>query len=199
MGNVCRVIYTVTFLLLCTEAQAGESPRKIVLPNPQLIHCHAAGCSQLWKEEPSNGTAVYPSQVLTDLVNGEVVGLIAVYDKSVSTEELRDALGKLAGKSPLFQSSSGTGWRIESEQLAISVFNGLDGAKQVSYLKFGTLESHVPSAHLDCQKPEDARFGYPRNPFTIAAAALLIVLGWFLARLSGFMRRRRLEGDTSTA
>ena len=124
--------------------------RKVVLPSPQLIHCRAAECSQLWKHDSSDGGIVYPAQVLTDFVNGEIVGLTAVYDKSVTREELRAAVISLYGKSPQVVTDI---WRIESEQLAISIFDGKDGAKQVSYLKFGTFASHVP-AHLDCpQKP----------------------------------------------
>jgi hypothetical protein len=53
------------------------------------LRCHAAGCSQLWKQDSDDGDPVYPAQVLTDFVKGEVVGLTAVYDKSVSTEEIR--------------------------------------------------------------------------------------------------------------
>jgi hypothetical protein len=45
----------------------------------------------LWREGSVEGEAVYPAQLLTDLVNGEIVGLIAVYDKSVSTMEIRAA------------------------------------------------------------------------------------------------------------
>jgi hypothetical protein len=50
-------------------------------------------------------------------------------------------------------------WRIEAEQLAISMFDGIDGAKEVTYLKFapysgtpGNYPSLVPSAHLDCRE-----------------------------------------------
>ena len=57
---------------LCVGAQAVGGTRKIVLPNPQLIHCHSATCSQLWREGSVEGEAVYPAQLLTDLVNGEI-------------------------------------------------------------------------------------------------------------------------------
>ena len=194
MRNAGRVVHGVACaFLLCGLARAGESPRRIVLPSPQLIHCHGAGCSQLWKSEPNDDAAVYPAQVLTDLVNGEIVGLTAVYDKSVSTEELRDAVVKLAGKSPLWHSDSGAGWRIESEQLALSVFDGVDGAKQVVYLKFGTLQSLTPSAHFDCQKPQSGWVAVAKDPFVVAGAVVfLIVLGWFVWRRSGRMRRVEL-------
>jgi hypothetical protein len=96
MRNTCGLIGAVICLSasLCATAQAGSSTRKIVLPNPQLIRCHSADCSQLWKQDSDDGDPVYPAQVLTDLVKGEVVGLTAVYDRSVSTEEIRAAVNR---------------------------------------------------------------------------------------------------------
>jgi hypothetical protein len=144
-------------------AQARTSTRKIVLPNPQLIHCRTAGCSQLWKQDSDDGGAVYPAQVLTDFVNGEVVGLTAVYDKSVSAEELRAAIHNLYGeRPPTLQSEAMSTWRIEAEQLVISMTDGIDGAKELIYLKFvpyhpgtqpGPYAPLTPSAHIfDCRE-----------------------------------------------
>jgi len=154
MATVHRVV-AVACLLASLEAagQRGDAARTIVLPNPQLIHCHSAECSQLWKRNSVNGqAAVYPAQDRTDLLDGEVVGLTAVYDKSVSTTELRAAINKFYEKWFLLHSDSISVWRIESEQFAISIADGPDGTKEVIYLRFGTYGSPVPSAHLDCQK-----------------------------------------------
>jgi hypothetical protein len=150
MGNAYRAVAVVGCLLasLCAGAQVGNITRKIVLPNPQLIHCHSAECSQLWKQDSGDGGAVYPAQVLTDLVNGEVVGLTAVYDKSVSAVELRSAINTLYEKWS-FLTGPVTIWRIEPEQFVISMADGSAGEKKVIYLKFGTFSSHVPSAHID--------------------------------------------------
>jgi hypothetical protein len=153
MSRAYRAMAVAGCLLASLSAgtQAGGSTRKIVLPSPRLIHCRSAECSQLWKQDSSDGGTVYPAQVLTDFVNGEVVGLTAVYDKSVSKEELRAAINALYGKAPQVATDI---WRVEPEQLAISVFDGSNGAKEVTYLKFGTYSSHVPSAHLDCPGKE---------------------------------------------
>jgi hypothetical protein len=152
MSNAYRVIGVVGCLLasLCGGAQVGGSARKIVLPNPQLIHCRSAECSQLWKQDSGDGGAVYPAQVLTDFVNGEVVGLTAVYDKSVSTQELRAAIETLYAKwkFPL-DSSSPFLWRITPEQLVAELSERDDGTKMVVYLKIGKYGSHVPTAHID--------------------------------------------------
>lgn len=136
---------------LCASAQAGTGTRKIVLPNPQLIRCRSAECSHLWTQGSGDDGAVYPSQIMTDLVNGEVVGLTAVYDKSVSAGELQASIEALYGKWTL-HSVAISGWRVESKQLLVSLADGIDGAKEVIYLKFGTPSSLVPSAHVDCRK-----------------------------------------------
>ena len=154
MGTAYRVMVATGFLLaaLCAAAQAGNTTRNVVLPSPQLIHCRAAECSQLWKKDSTDGGVVYPAQVLTDFVNGEIVGLTAVYDKSVTTEEIRAAINALYSKWTM--SGLINTWRVEPEQLMISVYDGKDGAQQVTYLKIGgTYASHVPSAHLYMGKP----------------------------------------------
>jgi hypothetical protein len=158
MSSPYRVIAVVGCLLgsLCAGAQAGENTRKIVLPNPQLIHCRSAECSQLWKQDSNDGGVVYPAQVMTDFVNGEVVGLTAVYDKSVSEKELRAAINALYEKSAA-RTAKGMVidglWRVESERIAISLSGYSDGTKRVIYLKVtsGGLASLVPSAHI-CSK-----------------------------------------------
>jgi hypothetical protein len=144
------------FASLCAGAQAVGSTRKIVLPNPKLIHCHSVTCSQLWKEDSVDGEAVYPAQLLTDLVNGEIVGLTAVYEKSVSIMEIRAAFDAFYGKwrLVLHDDTNDTKlwlWRVEPEQLVIQLSDRDDGVKQVTYLKVGTFSSHVPAAHIDSE------------------------------------------------
>jgi len=105
----------------------------------------------LWKQDSGNGVVVYPAQVMTDLVNGQIVGLTAVYDKSVSASELRAVIDARYGKWT-FHGTAISMWRVESEQFVISIFAGIDGATQVTYLKIGAPGSLVPSAHIDCRK-----------------------------------------------
>ena len=146
MRSPYRVIAAVGCLLgsLCAAAQAGENTRKIVLPNPQLIHCRSAQCSQLWKQDSGDGGVVYPAQVMTDFVNGEVVGLTAVYDKSVSEKELRAAINALYEKSAIQDGL----WRVESERIVILLSERGNGAKQLIYLKLKPDGSLDPSAHV---------------------------------------------------
>ena len=108
----------------------------------------------MWKQDSGDGV-VYPAQVFTDLVNGEVVGLTAVYDKSLSENELRAAINALYEKSAVHTANGRVIdglWRVESEQLAISLFGRKDGTTQLIYLKIAkTIGELVPSAHI-CSK-----------------------------------------------
>jgi hypothetical protein len=159
MGRVNRVVALAGCLLASLSAggQVGDNTRKIILPNPQLIHCHSAECSQLWKQDSGDGGAVYPAQVLTDFVNGEVVGLTAVYDKSVSMQELRAAIDTLYAKSRVAHLDGKliSIWRVGPEQLVVQLADRGDGTKSVIYLKIGTYGSHVPSAHIHPDEQND--------------------------------------------
>jgi hypothetical protein len=86
-------------------------------------------------------------------VNGEVVGVTAVYDKSVSIEELRSAINTLYPKAAI-HGLAGL-WRIEAEQLVVQLSDRRDGTKQLIYLKIvkpGGASSLVPSAHIATAK-----------------------------------------------
>jgi hypothetical protein len=158
MGIRNRVIAVVGPLLvsLCASAQSSDSTRKIVLPSPQLIHCRSAECSHLWKYDSADGGAVYPAQVLTDIVDGETVGLTAVYDKSVSTQELRAAIDALYAKWEMaLHGSSSFLWRVEPEHLVISLTDREDGTKILIYLFAGPRGFLVPSAHIDPSAQKD--------------------------------------------
>lgn len=146
MNSGFRVIAAMGCLLasLCASAQAGDRTRKIVLPNPELIHCRSAECSRLWKQNWGSGGVVYPAQVLTDFVKGEVVGLTAIYDKSVSQEEIRKAVDLLYAK---WERLDGL-WRVEPERIVIQLSERKDGTKQLIYLKVFTDGSLFPSAHI---------------------------------------------------
>jgi hypothetical protein len=146
MNRAVRVIVVVGCSLgsLCASGQVAEHSEKVVLPNPQIIHCRSAECSQLWKQEPGEG-AVYPAQVLTDIVKGEVVGLTAVYDKLVSIKDLQSAINARYEKWVLIPDGV---WRIKPEEFVIQLSERSDGTKQLIYLKLITDGNVVPAAHI---------------------------------------------------
>lgn len=149
MHNTLRVIAVCLLASLCAVAQEKATTRKIVLPSPSLVHCHAVACSQLWIQDSGN-EADYPAKVLTDFANGEVVCLTAVYDKSVSTAEIQSAVDAHYGKWRAVQSGKLWLWRVEPEQMSIQLAERDDGTKWLMYLKFGAT---VPSLHIEPNKP----------------------------------------------
>lgn len=145
MASLFRLITSGCLLVAFCAAQVVGSPSGVVLPSPQLIHCRSVQCSHLWNGD--GRPAAYPAQVLTDVVNGEVVGLTAIYDKSISIEELRSAIDTLYPKAERLPPGL---WRVKAEQLVIQLYERKDGTKQLIYLKIASsYDSLVPSAHIN--------------------------------------------------
>ena len=128
------ILYVTLSLLSCHAFAQSQHATSVALPNPKLIHCHAEACPPLFLA-PSAPNAIYPSQVLTDLVDGSVVGLTAIYEKSVSLDQLRSAFDALHPNSSFADTK--TLWRVESEKIAIQIASQEDGSKEVG--KSGTV------------------------------------------------------------
>jgi hypothetical protein len=167
MNTGYRVIAAMVCLLasLCASAQAGDRTRKIVLPNPELIHCRSAQCSQLWKQDSGDGGVVYPAQVLTDFVNGEVVGLTAVYDKSISEDEIRSAIDALYPKAAM--SGLPGLWRVESRATRDSVGRSEGWNKTADLLENREKRRQLPCS-LCPHRPQSRRLIYQINCREIA-------------------------------
>ncbi len=149
--HTLRWIAVALFALsLPIHAQSVGSHPKIVLPNPQLIQCNKAECSQLWAAKDPD--SILPSQVLTDVVDGTIVGLTAVYDKSVSIEQLRAAVNERY-RGWQYKDLE-TVWRDDADKILIQVGQQKDGSTNIIYLQ---LPPKVPTAHLEwqeCTPPE---------------------------------------------
>ncbi len=128
---------------------AKEDKATIILPNPKLLTCRSADCSQLWSEESTNTNAVSPKQLIIDSDHGCPYGMTAVYEKSVSVDDLRAVVNDRYEKwsVPGFEKSQLKLWRVEPEKFAIqlSVLDKNDekkhvgeaGTKRLIYLAFG--------------------------------------------------------------
>jgi hypothetical protein len=92
----------------------------------------------------NGGPAGYRAQVLTDVVNGEIVGLTAVYDKSVSIEELLSTIDTLYPNAAVHGLPDS--WCVEAEQFVIQLSNRKDGTKQLIYLKMARSYSSLESS-----------------------------------------------------
>jgi len=124
--------------LACLEVKA-ENDRKIVLPDFKLAGSSVSNLSGIWQDrQPTDADAIYPKAVSIDMDSNVVQGLTAIYDKSVSINEIQAAINKRYGKFAMarFEMPPVMLWRIEPEKFAISLSEADDGMKQLIYLKF---------------------------------------------------------------
>lgn len=127
-------LFTAVSLLCCIQV-APEKSRHIVLPNPRLLGCKAATCSQLWPEDASPNDT-YPRQVMVDIF-GDIPcpsGLEAIYEKSVSVGDLKVAIDKEYRQwgQPGNANLPVNLWRVEPEQFAIQLAVTEDRTKKTT-------------------------------------------------------------------
>ncbi len=98
--NSGRLIATVLLLLgLTSPVTATPNPgKRVILPDSKLIGCKASACSQVMSDPIADSHAVYPSQVLVDINEGGIVGLIALYDPPTSIDVIKAAIDDRYGK-----------------------------------------------------------------------------------------------------
>src|SRR5262249_55221348 len=94
---------------------ANEDKATIILPNPRLLTCRAADCSQLWSEKSAHANAVFPKQLIIDSDHGCPYGVTALYEKSVSIDDLAASITEKYGKwtVPAFEKGPLRLWRVE--------------------------------------------------------------------------------------
>ncbi len=120
------VVAMMAMLGLTSWGRIGhENGSRIVLPNSKLLGCRSSGCFQLWQDEPAQADAIYPRQVIIDIFGNDRCprGILALYEKSVSTEEIKAALDERYGKWALadFATSPVKLWRVEPEKFVIQL------------------------------------------------------------------------------
>ena len=72
----------------------------IVLPNSKLLGCRSSACFRLWPSNASMNNAVYPRQVVVDIFGDSPcpLGLQAIYEKSVSLDDLKALIDEQYGQ-----------------------------------------------------------------------------------------------------
>lgn len=103
----------------CGFAEA-QNQSACALPNPALLTCRAAGCSQLLPEQPQPG-AIYPRQIMVDMNEGCIYGLTATYDKSVPPALIKSAVDQRYKQWALDSQPPLSLWRVEPQKFAIQL------------------------------------------------------------------------------
>lgn len=113
----------VTMSLASFGRSENESARHIVLPNSKLLGCRSSGCAQLWQDAGANG--IYPRQVTVDIFGSDSCprGVLALYEKSVSVNEVQAAVDQRYGRWALPGNANSPVklWRVEPEKFAIQL------------------------------------------------------------------------------
>ncbi len=135
--NRAVVAVMATLRLTSCGTVKHASGGHVVLPNSKLIGCKASACSQVWQDIPTDAAAIYPHNISIDIENGAVLGIVALYDKSVSVADIKASIDDHYGKSTYVidnETSPVKVWRAEPEKIAIQLAVEDDGMKQVIYL-----------------------------------------------------------------
>ena len=134
VANRTLIAALLVFGLTSCSRRHGEKD-SIALPNAKLLGC-TSNCTQLWQDGLTGPNLRRPSKLSIDFNSRSPSGIIAVYDKSVSVDDLRKAINARYGKwaSPSNGSSPVLLWRVEPDRYAIQVAANEDGTAQVIYM-----------------------------------------------------------------
>jgi hypothetical protein len=138
MNRIVVAMMVTMSLAACVTTKRDDGGR-VVLPNYKLMGCRSPSCYQVWPDNQAGPNALYPKQVSIDIDNVPVQGVIALYDKSVSTDDIESSIDVRYGKWAF--ATNGTApvklWRVEPERFVIQLGVADNGMKQVIYLIFG--------------------------------------------------------------
>jgi hypothetical protein len=121
-------IFAVLLAVTATMAFAPRTTVKpedgghVVLPNEKLMSCKSSACSQLLSDAGPND--IYPRQVNVDFFGSTgsescIRGVTAIYEKSVSIDDIKAAIDKRYGK--WAYANSPKLWRVEPQKFAIQL------------------------------------------------------------------------------
>ena|SRR5256885_7243283 len=136
MKRFIALIFTIGLIFSLLAFQDATGPH-IVLPNSKLVGCKASGCSQVWQDIETSTTVIYPNKISIDIENGAVLGITALYDKSISVADLKASIDGHFGKSTYVidnETAPVKVWRVEPQRISIQLATEDDGTKSVIYL-----------------------------------------------------------------
>ena len=141
-----------------------ENGGHIVLPNEKLLSCKSSSCSQLYSDAGPND--IYPRQVIVDFFgsNGSescVRGVVAIYEKSVSIDDLSAAIDQRYGKWK--HADMPTLWRVEPQKFVIQLGVTGDRTKGATHAE---KRAYASSQHLGYgERSNVAEAGMPQVIF----------------------------------
>lgn len=147
----------IFLLVVCLVAHAQtehETVRRVVLPNPGLIHCVSTDCYQLWLDHAPQPGDIYPLRVVVSLLGKHCpAGVSAIYDKSVAFEDLQAALEARYGKGEPehWTKAALMVWHVDAGNFSIMLDTADKRISKVRRLDLGAKELFLP-IHASLQR-----------------------------------------------
>jgi len=144
-------------------SKAGHgSGKHFILPNPALLGCKTANCTQLLPDQKADPDAIHPWQLLVDFNGNQVIGLIALYDQPTTIDDLQAAVDERYGQWAVadFRTGPVRIWRVEPPQkFVIQLAVADSGMIQLIYIAYGAKHpmSDQAAEYLYCSMEKSAK------------------------------------------
>jgi len=121
---VLIVVFVNGMQIACHQPSHHAGQSRVVLPNAELLNCHFGECAQMWSTVGAKPGAITPWRVTIERLGNDPCpnGIIALYDKNVSMEELVNAVTERYGSPVLKGDMPGGTWQDASKTLVINLF-----------------------------------------------------------------------------
>lgn len=119
---VLIVMFVTGVQIGCHQPSHHSGQSRVVLPNAELLTCHFGECPQMWSTIGVPG-AITPWRVTFERLGNDPCpnGIIALYDKDVSMEELVDTVTERYGPVFLKGALPGGTWKDADKNLVINL------------------------------------------------------------------------------
>lgn len=118
------VVFVNAMQIACHQPSHHTAQSRVALPNAELLNCRFGECTQIWSTIGTQPGANAPWRVTIERLGDDQCpnGIIALYDKNVSMEELMDAVTEQYGSVSLRGAFAGGTWNVPDKNLVISLF-----------------------------------------------------------------------------
>ncbi|HXX19766.1 MAG TPA: hypothetical protein VEJ46_10215 [Candidatus Acidoferrum sp.] len=122
---VLTAVFVSGMQIACHQPSHHAEQSRVILPNAELLKCRFGECAQMWSTVGARPGANAPWRVTIERLGDDPCpnGIIALYDKDVSMEELMDAVTEQYGPVSLRSAASPGGtWKVAGKNLVINLF-----------------------------------------------------------------------------
>ncbi len=92
MKRLIAAVVSILGLAHCQAPKEENSGSRLVLPNPKLLRCRSSDCFQLWLDKSAEANSIFPKQMIIDMDQSCLYGMIVLYDKSIPLSDVKAAI-----------------------------------------------------------------------------------------------------------